>query len=259
MFDFIVFGFLVIGAVLGYMRGAYASVILLLASYIPLALFVYFYDFISGFVTDIFKNTSDGLTAALGGLGAFSGIIALIGLLGAVFFATRLILKIMKTERLDRAEKIGGAVIGVVMQNIAATLAFFLIYTAIPVKTTALVRSSLWILAMRPLHLATYPHYRALLEARTQSLSVSIADKGIAETFTAGISLGTFGEGLGFDQPNVSAAASAVSDLAKNVNLDEISELIDIAKTQDVSPEAIDKQIKQEQAARLREIQRQLN
>jgi len=94
---------------------------------VPFFTFVYFYDFISEFVSGIFANTSDGATAALGSLGAFSGIIAVCGFSGAVFFGTRILLKILKSEQLDLGDKIGGAVVGFIGQNIVATLAFFLI------------------------------------------------------------------------------------------------------------------------------------
>ena len=92
-----------------------------------------------------------------------------------MFFGTRLILKIMKTDGLEFPDKVGGAIVGMIGQNIAATLTFFLIYTAIPVKTTEVVYNSYWIKIMRPIHLATYPYYLNFLETRTQIL-VQIED-----------------------------------------------------------------------------------
>ncbi|MGC6517327.1 MAG: CvpA family protein [Candidatus Puniceispirillaceae bacterium] len=258
MFDMALLGFFLTGAVLGYFRGAYASVILLLASYVPMFLFVYFYDFITGFVADIFANSGDGTTAALGGIGAFSGIIALVGFSGAVFFGTRLMLKIMKAEQLDLGDKIGGSVVGFIGQNIAATLAFFLIYTAIPAKTAQFVGDSVWVRVMRPIHLVSYPYYLSFLEARTQNLSISIAQNGVAETFIGGISFQSLNDELGFDTPSLSAASSALQELSRNINIDEITDLVETAKSQDITPEEIDRRIKAEQSSRLKEIQRQL-
>ena len=259
MFDLLLLAFFAIGMVLGYFRGAYAGIVLLLASYVPFCLFVYFYDFISGFVSDVFSNSGDGLTAALGGIGAFSGVVALVGFAGSMFFGTRLILKIMKTDRLEFPDKLGGAIVGMIGQNIAATLTFFLIYTAIPVKTTEVVFNSYWIKIMRPIHLATYPYYLDFLETRTQKLSVSIAQNGIGNTLVGGINLSSLNEGLGFDKPSLGEAAKAVRQLSQNINIDEISSLLETAKNEDVSPEAIDRRIKEEQAARLQAIQNQLN
>ena len=258
MFDVLLLLFFAIGMVLGYFRGAYAGVILLVASYVPMFIFVYFYDFITEFVSGIITNSGDGITAAIGGLGAFSGVIAIAGLFGALFFGTRLILKIMKVEQLSVAEKIAGALVGVIGQNIAATLAFFLIYTAIPVHTASSVKDSLWIKMMRPIHVMTYPTYVRALRSRTQNLSVSIAQNGLAETFLGGVSLASFNDGLGFDKPSIADAVKAVNKLSENINIQEITDLLDSAKDQDVTPEEIDRRIKEEQANRLREIQRQL-
>lgn len=259
MVDSTLLVFFLIGAVLGYFRGAFAGVILLFATYVPFFTFVYFYDFISDFVSGIFANTSDGTTAALGGLGAFSGIIAVCGFSGAVFFGTRLLLKILKTEQLDLGDKIGGAVVGFIGQNIVATLAFFLIYTAIPTKTAQWVDGSYWVRFARPVHLFAYPHYLAALEARTQKLSFSIAQNGIGSTLVGGISLGSGDGGLGVNTPNIGAVKEALSDLSRNIDIAEITTLLQNADVDDLSAEEIDRRIKEEQAVRLRQIQKQLN
>ena len=258
MVDIILLVFFLIGAVLGYFRGAFAGVILLFATYVPFFTFIYFYDFISEFVSGIFQNTSDGATAALGSLGAFSGVIAVCGFSGAVFFGTRLLLKILKSDQLDLGDKIGGAVVGFCGQNIVATLAFFLIYTAIPTKTAQIVQDSYWVKIARPAHILAYPHYLTVLEARTQKLSFSIAQNGIASTLVGGISLGSGGEGTGFDTPNLGAVKEALSELSRNINIDEITTLIQTTDVDDLSAEEIDRRIKEEQAVRLKQIQNQL-
>ena len=258
MVDIALLVFFFIGAVLGYFRGAFAGVVLLFATYVPFFTFVYFYDFISEFVSGIFQNTSDGATAALGSLGAFSGIIALCGFSGAVFFGTRLLLKILKSEQLDLGDKIGGAVVGIIGQNIVATLAFFLIYTAIPTKTSQVVQDSYWVKIARPIHLFAYPHYLAALEARTQKLSFSIAQNGIGSTLVGGVSLASVGQGSGFDAPNLGAVKEALAQLSRNIDIDEITTLIQNTDVDDLSAEEIDRRIKEEQAVRLQQIQSQL-
>lgn len=258
MVDIALLFFFLIGGVLGYFRGAYAGVILLFATYVPFFTFVYFYDFISEFVSGIFANSADGATAALGSLGAFSGIIAVCGFSGAVFFGTRLLLKILKTEQLDLGDKIGGAVVGLIGQNIVATLAFFLIYTAIPTKTAQIVQGSYWVAVARPAHLLAYPHYLSALEVRTQKLSVSIAQNGIGSTLVGGISFGTGNEEMAIEQPNIGAVKDALTQLSRNINIDEITALIQTSDVEDLSPEEIDRRIKEEQAVRLRLIQNQL-
>ena len=258
MLDSALFLFFLIGAVLGYFRGALAGVVLLIATYVPLFVFIYFYDFISDFISDVLANSQDGTTAALGGLGAFSGIIALCGFMGAVFVGTRLLLKILQADHLDRAEKIAGAVVGVIGQNIVATMAFFLIYTAMPVKTTQLVQGSFWMDSLRPLHKAIYPSYLMMLEKRTQRLSLSIAQNGLGATFVGGITLSEVNENLGFDAPDLKAATKALQTLSRNINIDEITSLLKTADAENISPEAVDRMIQEEQASRLRELRRQL-
>ena len=250
--------FFAIGTILGYWRGAFAGVILLVATYVPFFVFVYFFDFITGFVDGVLANSQDGTTAALGGLGAFSGIIALVGFMGSVFLGTRILLKITQIGQRDMPEKIGGAVVGFLGQNIAATLAFFLIYTAIPVKSSQFVEGSYWMQFMRPLHKATYPYYLAMLEERTQKLSLSIAQNGIGATMIGGVSIDSLNKNLGFDAPNLAAASTALKELSRNINLDEITDLLKSAEGEDISPEAVDRLIQEEQANRLRTISDQL-
>lgn len=256
--DALIVCFLLGGAVLGYFRGAFAGVVLLLLTYIPFFIFIFFYDFISGFVDDVIGNTSDSTTAAIGALGAFSGLIAVIGFVGGMFFITRLVSKLLRVEKLDLADKIGGALVGLVGQTIAATLTFFLIYTAIPTTTALYVKDNYWVKIMRPLHRATYPYYLALMQQRTQKLSLSIAQNGLSGTVLGGVTLNSLNEGLGFDAPDVGAVGKALENLSDNINLEEITNLLETANTQDVSAEAIDRTVREEQARRLNIIQGQL-
>ena len=258
MFDIALIIFTLFGAVVGYFRGAYAGIILLFSTYVPLFVFVYFYDFISEFIDGVIANTAQGSTAALGSLGAFSGIIALLGFGGAVFFITRLILKIMSIERLDLGDKIGGFIVGAIGQTIVASLAFFLIYTAIPTKTAQIVQGSYWVKILRPIHLMTYPHYLSFLQLRTQKLSLSIAQNGVGNTLLGGISIASINEGLGFDAPDLAKTKEAITALAKNIDIEEFSALVSETDLSDLSAEDIDRQIQEEQAARLQIIQRQI-
>ena len=258
MVDIALIIFTLFGAIMGYLRGAYAGIILLFATYLPLFVFVYFYDFITEFIDGVIQNTSQSSTAALGCLGAFSGIIAFLGFGGAVFFITRLMLKIMSIEKLELGDKIGGFIVGAIGQTIVATLAFFLIYTAIPTKTAQVVQGSYWVKILRPIHLFTYPHYLSFLQARTQKLSFSIAQKGVGETLLGGVSVGGINEGLGFDAPNLAEAKEAIAALAKNIDIEEFSALVKQTDISDLSAEEIDRQIQKEQATRLNIIKNQL-
>ena len=258
MVDIALVIFTLFGAILGYLRGAYASIVLLLSTYLPLFVFVYFYDFITEFIDGIIQNSSQTSTAAIGSIGAFSGIIALIGFSGAIFVITRLLLKIMSIERLELGDKIGGFIVGMIGQSIAATLTFFLIYNAIPTKTAQVVQGSYWVKILRPIHLFSYPYYLSFMEQRTQKLSLSIAQKGVWSTLLGGVSVDGINEALGFDAPNLTKAKEAINALAKNIDIEEFAAMVEQTNISELSAEAIDRQIQKEQATRLNIIKNQL-
>ena len=110
----------------------------------------------------------------------------------------------------------------------------------------------------RPIHLFAYPHYLAALEARTQKLSFSIAQNGIGSTLVGGVSLASVNEGIGLDAPNIGAVKEALAQLSRNIDIDEITALIQTTDIDDLSAEEIDRRIKEEQAVRLKQIQNQL-
>lgn len=258
MFDILILCYLAIGAGLGLWRGAYASLVVMLSAYIPMLVLIYYYDHIAGYISDVLSNSQDGLTAGLAGLGAFSGLIAVAGVFGAVIFGTRILLRILSVGEISKADRMVGAVIGFFFHNITATLLFFLIYTAIPAVTADFVRGSYWLKALRPMHFAAYPLYLDLLEYRTARLSRSIAENGFASTLVGGITLNDINQGLGFDNPSLAETGKALQKLVETIDLQEMNQLLDQAKDQNLSPEEIDRAITQEQAARLSVIESQL-
>ena len=258
MIDILIAVFVAAGAIIGYWRGAFAGVVLLLATYVPMGFFVLYYDKISGFVQLTLSNSGNATTSALGGLGAFSGIIALFGLSGALFFGTRIMLKIVEMEKPDRAAKIGGAVIGVISHNLIATLIFFFFYNAVPATTTSVIQGSYWQKALYPIHKLLYPPYVSLVKTRTQAFSDAIAQDGFGQVLVGGVSLAGLNEAVGFDAPSLSSALTDIKELADTINIDEVNALIETAQREDLSPEEIDRRISAEQEARRRYIDSQL-
>ena len=108
------------------------------------------------------------------------------------------------------------------------------------------------------MHFAAYPIYLDLLEYRTARLSRSIAENGIASTLVGGITLNDINQGLGFDNPSLAETGKALQKLVETIDLQEMNQLLDQAKDQNLSPEEIDRAITQEQAARLSVIESQL-
>ena len=261
LIDGLILVFLAIGAGLGAWRGLSKAVILFLATYIPGLVFIYYYDAISNFVRVILETTSDTNTAFLGSLGIFSGILAIIGFSGGVFIFTRLLLGILSLHKPGKQERILGAVIGFGIQNVSATLIFFLIYTALPVETSTAMKQSYWAKIMHPIHQMTYPTYSAYLRERTSGLSTSLATNGFAKTIISGVSFAEITNSLSSqntvpgDSSSVQNIIGQVKDLSKTINLEAISDLLQNLDTETLSPEEIDRLIAVEDAKRQKALQ----
>ena len=261
--DILIFLFLALGLVLGAWRGFTKAIILFFATYIPGLIFIYYYDEISNFVRVILVNSSDANTAFLGGLGIFSGVLALIGFGGGAFLFTRLLMSILSLHKPGTQERVLGAITGFIIQNISATLVFFLIYTALPAETSTAMRGSLWSQIMRPVHQRTYPTYLTYLQERTSRLSASLATNGFRKTLISGVSLGdiTGGinggltEGISGSDGSIQNVLKQVKDLSKTVDLEAISDLFQNLDTETLSAEEIDKLIAVEDAKRQNALQ----
>ena len=96
------------------------------------------------------------------------------------------------------------------------------------------------------------------MEQRTQKLSLSIAQKGVGSTLLGGVSVDGINEALGFDAPNLTKAKEAINALAKNIDIEEFSAMVEQTNISELSAEAIDRQIQKEQATRLNIIKNQL-
>lgn len=258
MFDILLIFYLIVGAIFGYWRGFSSSIIIMLVTYLPMLGFAYYYDQISGFVQITIANTQDASTAAIGGLGAFSGIIAIIGFSVATILGTRIIIKLLSIEKPELTSRILGAAAGTLSHNIMATLAFFFLFTAVPAVTSDVVRGSKWLMVMRPIHQLSYPPYLALLEERTQKLSLNVAEKGLAATLVGGVDISDLGSSLGFEDANFSSALNDIKALAKTINIEEIRALSNEYSSDNLTAADIDRMIQQEQAERLRLIEQQL-
>lgn len=253
LIDWVIVLFLLAGIGLGAWRGFTKAIIIFLATYIPGLIFIYYYDEISNFVRVILEQSSNSNTAFLGGLGIFSGLLAIIGFAGGVFLFTRLLLSILSLHKPDLHGRILGAATGFIIQNISATLLFFLIYTALPVETSKLMHQSIWAQALRPIHKITYPTYLSYMKERTSRLSASLAANGLAKTLVNGVSIDNLTKGISLprDTDAIQGLVEKVQSLSETVDLSAISELLGNLDSDTVSAEHIDELIAAENAKRL--------
>lgn len=258
MFDIMVACFLLIGIGLGMWRGFFSSLLLMIATYVPMMGFILYFDQISHFVKLTIANTSDGITASIGALGAFAGIISVIGFFGGIILGTRILLKIIEIEKPDWPMRIAGGFSGFVSQSLIATLTFFFFYSALPTNTAQFVKGSYWLKLMRPIHLATYPYYQSAFKARTQAFSMAIAKDGFGASLIGGISLNNVNEGLGFDKPSLSAALQDIQQLANSIDIDGLTQMLEEVDQENLNPADIDRMIQEEQAKRRALIDQQL-
>lgn len=258
MFDILIILFLLIGIGLGMWRGFFSSLLLMIATYVPMIGFILYFDQISHFVKITIANTSDSTTASIGALGAFAGIISVVGVFGGIIMGTRVMLKIIEIEKPDWPMRIAGGFSGFISQSIIATLTFFFFYSALPTNTAQFVKGSYWLKVMRPLHLATYPYYLSAFKARTQAFSMAIATDGFGASLVSGISLNSVNEGLGFEKPSVSEALKDIQTLANSIDLEGLTEMLEQVDSEGLTPAEIDRMIQEEQAARRAFIDQQL-
>ena len=253
LIDAVIGLFLLAGIGLGAWRGLTKATIIFLATYIPGLIFIYYYDEISNFVRVILEQSSNANTAFLGGIGVFSGLLAIIGFSGGVFLFTRLLLSLLSLHTPDLHGRILGACAGFIIQNISATLLFFLIYTALPVETSKLMHKSIWAQLLRPMHQITYPTYLAYMKDRTSRLSASLATNGLGKTLVNGVSFNDLKQVISLpqDSDNIQGLVDQVKSLSQTVDLTEISELLSNFDSDTLSAEAIDERIALENAKRL--------
>ena len=250
MFDIIIILFLLAGIGLGIWRGFFSSIVLMIATYVPMIGFILYFDRISHFVKITIANTSDSNTASIGALGTFAGIISVVGFFGGVILGTRIMLKVIEIEKPDLAMRIAGGFSGFISQSIIATLTFFFFYSALPTNTAQFVKGSYWLKAMRPIHMASYPFYLSAFKARTQAFSMAIATDGFGASLISGISIEGVNKGLGFDKPNLSAALGDIQELANSIDIEGLTKMLEEVDQDGLTPAEIDRMIQEEQAKR---------
>ena len=261
MIDLIILTFLCSGMTLGLWRGFSKTLILALSTYVPAVISVYFFDDISNFVDIIIASSGDKNTAALGALGAFSGLIAFVAISVAVFLMTRFFLTILSTGELSWPSRIYGGIIGLISQNLAVTLIYFLLYTATPADTLSVMRDASWTKINWPFHKAAYPVYRQVFADRTARFSESIASLGLANTLIGGVGDFTLSADLAsrLNDPQIKSMIRKASKLAASLDVDALKAQLNELQAENLSAEHIDQLIKAEDANRRAFIDRQLN
>ena len=184
--DAIILPFLILGGLLGAWRGTVRTVILMLSTYLPTVVSIYFFDEVSNFVDIVIANSGNSNTAAIGALGAFSGLIAFFTIMVGVFLISRFLLSIVGRGEITPASRVAGGVFGLLSQNIAVTLIYFLIYTAIPAETVRVMHQAVWTKVNWPFHKIAYPVYETAFANRTTRFGQSVASLGLASTLIGG-------------------------------------------------------------------------
>lgn len=255
--DILILVFVLLGAGFGYWLGFAKSGIILAGVYLPGLIFILYFDAISGFVQIVVENSADPSTAILGGLGIFSGLLAMIGVFGGAFAATALLLSVLSFHEPDTPERIIGAVIAGIVQNLLATFAFFLLYTAVPTETSKAMANSYWAKGLYPIHRELYPYYRRSFDARTATLNASIANVGLAQTLIGGVSLSDLlgPDLLGTDKiaeegAQLEEVIGEVQELAQSLDIQGLLSVLETDNGSIMNAEDIDRLIATENAKR---------
>lgn len=259
MFDISICVFTLLGVGLGVWRGFFRTVILVLASYLPMIGLAIYFDAITGFIDITLRNMGDSNTAALAGLGTFAGIIAVVGFVVATFLGTRVLLQVLRFHEPDRWDRFFGAFAGATANTIMASMVYFMMFTASPVSVSKAVAGSLWTQALYPVHAVVYPQYRQFMLARTQRLHRSIATKGLADTILHGVSLQQLHDVVsGGDTPVTDVVLEKLQSVIGDLDIEELQKTIGEIDASGLNPEEIDRQIALEEARRRAVINEQL-
>lgn len=259
--DVIIFSFLLLGLLLGVWRGAAKALIIVVATYLPAVLLVYFFDEISNFVDIVISNSGKGNTAVIGALGAISGLIALFAIVVGVFIISRFLIKIVGKGDISLPSRVSGGLIGLLSQNLAATLIYFLMNTAVPSETLSVMREAVWTKANWPFHKVAYPIYQDKFAGRTERFSESVASLGLASTLIGGTGEFNLSAELAqrLNDPKIRAMINEASELAATLDVDALKKQFSELELQDLTTENIDEMIKAEDMKRRTFLNNQLD
>ena len=139
--DAIILPFLILGGLLGAWRGTVRTVILILSTYLPTVVSIYFFDEVSNFVDIVIANSGNSNTA-IGALGAFSDYCLLCDCGGRLSdFALS---AVSGLPRRDHACRGFWCYFRTAVAKYPVTLIYFLMYTAIPAETVRVMHQAVW-------------------------------------------------------------------------------------------------------------------
>ena len=259
--DAIILPFLILGGLLGAWRGTVRTVILMLSTYLPTVVSIYFFDEVSNFVDIVIANSGNSNTAAIGALGAFSGLIAFFAIVVGVFLISRFLLSLVGRGEITPVSRIAGGIFGLLSQNIAVTLIYFLMYTAIPAETVRVMHQAVWTKVNWPFHKIAYPIYETAFASRTTRFGESVASLGLASTLIGGAGDFQLSAALQarLNDPKVKNMIEEASRLASTLDVDALRKQLDELKLEDLTAENIDQMIKMEDAKRRAFLDSQLS
>lgn len=259
--DVIILPFLALGVVLGAWRGAARAAILMLSTYLPTVAFIYFFDEVSNFVDIVIANSGNSNTAAIGALGAFSGLIAFFAIIVSVVLISRFLLAVLGQGEVGVPSRVAGGIIGLLSQNIAVTLIYFLMFTAIPAETVRVMHQASWTKINWPFHKLAYPIYQNAFAGRTARFGDSVASLGLAATLVSGAGEFELSAALQdrLNDPKIREMIDEASRLAASLDVDALRQQLDELKLEDLTAENIDQMIKMEDAKRRAFLDSQLS
>ena len=197
----------------------------------------------------------------IGALGAISGLIALFAIVVGVFIVSRFLIKIVGKGDISLPSRVSGGLIGLLSQNLAATLIYFLMNTAVPSETLSVMREAVWTKANWPFHKVAYPIYQDKFAGRTERFSESVASLGLASTLIGGTGEFNLSAELAqrLNDPKIRAMINEASELAATLDVDALKKQFSELELQDLTTENIDEMIKAEDMKRRTFLNNQLD
>lgn len=221
LFDAVLVALTIAAGFWGYANGGFKTVVKLLFIAAPSLALAYFGSSIASIGTTITAMLTDRVSAPLGLVGAGSGLLGMIGVVGSFFLSSRIVVSIMDLHTPGTTDRIFGSVV-CIAGVFAMTLPLFIFgLKTFPQTTANSVRGSYAWPYVRPIVLLVHRPVDRFIDARMAGLVNGLSDND----FIARLALAATTDG--------SDVLGGIVDKVKRIDMDEIVDLQKAARALD--------------------------
>ena len=211
----------------GYWNGGLKMAVKLTFIAAPGFALAYFGSDIASIGNTISVMLKDRISLPLGLVGAGSGLLGMVGIIGSFFIGSRIILSIMDLHTPGKTDRMVGSAIGIIGVLLMILPLFVFVLKAFPQTTSGAFRGSLIWPYVRPAIIASYRPIDRFIDRRMSGLVNGISDNN----FIARLAVSKGGQTGG--------ALDALMSKVKNIDVKEVMRLQEAARALD--PKQVEK------------------